>query len=125
MSHLPGTFQPNVAHAAPRATHEPRWLRWALTAVALLFLGGFLLLPLAAVFTEALRRGLRAYLDAVLEPDARAAIRLTLLTAAISVPANVVFGIAASWVIAKFSFRGKNVLTTLIDLPFAVSPVIS
>ncbi len=110
---------------APRATHDPRWVRWTLTGVALLFLACFLVLPLAAVFTEALRRGVGAYLASFTDPDAIAAIKLTLLTAAIAVPANTVFGVAAAWVIAKFSFRGKSVLTTLIDLPFAGSPVIA
>ena len=93
--------------------------------VAMLFLACFLILPMAAVFAEALRRGLRAYLDAITEPDAMSAIRLTLMTAAIAVPANLVFGVAAAWSITKFNFRGKSVLITLIDLPFAVSPVIS
>ncbi|HRE80836.1 MAG TPA: sulfate ABC transporter permease subunit CysW [Opitutaceae bacterium] len=111
------------------ATHpvnrDPRWVRWLLTGVALLFLTFFLLLPLAAVFTEALRKGFGTYLDALTDTDALAAIRLTLLTAAISVPANVVFGVAAAWAITKFAFKGKSLLITLIDLPFAVSPVIS
>jgi len=108
-----------------RATHDARWVRWLLTGIALAFLGFFVVLPLAAVFTEALRRGVGVYFTALKEPDALAAIRLTLLTAAIAVPANVVFGIAAAWAITKFSFRGKSLLITLIDLPFAVSPVIS
>jgi len=112
-------------HAAPRATHEPAWARWTLTAVALVFLAFFLVLPLAAVFTEAFRRGIGAYFAAFAEPDALASIKLTLITAAIAVPANVVFGVAAAWLIAKFQFKGKSLLTTLIDLPFAVSPVIS
>ena len=116
---------PSPAHAAPRATHDSRWVRWSLTAVALVFLAFFLMLPLAAVFTEALRRGVRAYFAAFRDADAFASIKLTLLTALISVPANVMFGVAAAWCIAKFNFRGKSVLTTLIDLPFAVSPVIS
>jgi sulfate transport system permease protein len=111
--------------AAPRATHDPAWVRWMLTTVALVFLAFFLVLPLAAVFAEALRRGAGAYLAAFTDSDALASIRLTLLTAAISVPANVVFGIAAAWAIAKFNFPGKSVLITLIDLPFAISPVIS
>jgi sulfate transport system permease protein len=110
---------------AVRATHDPAWVRWLLTTIALLFLGFFLLLPLAAVFGEALRRGLGAYFASFQDPDALASIRLTLLTAAIAVPANLVFGVAAAWAIAKFNFRGKSLLTTLIDLPFAVSPVIS
>jgi sulfate transport system permease protein len=93
--------------------------------VALLFLGLFLAVPLAAVFTEALRRGLGAYFAAYREADALAAIKLTFLVAAIAVPCNLVFGVAAAWAIAKFQFRGKSLLITLIDLPFAVSPVIS
>lgn len=104
---------------------EPVWVRTVLLSLALLFLAGFLVLPLAAVFTEAFRRGLEAYWKSLNEPDARAAIRLTLMTAAIAVPANLTFGIAASWLIARFEFRGKSLLMTLIDLPFAVSPVIS
>jgi sulfate/thiosulfate transport system permease protein len=104
---------------------ESRWARIALTSVALAFLLLFLVLPLAAVFTEALRKGLDAYLDALKEPDAWSAIRLTLLTAAIAVPLNLVFGIAAAWCIAKYDFRGKAFLTTLVDLPFSVSPVVA
>ncbi len=114
-----------VAPAAPRATNDPRWLRWTLTAIALVFIVCFLLLPLAAVFGEAFRRGVRAYLDAVTNPDALSAIKLTLVTAAIAVPANLAFGLAAAWAITKFPFRGKSFLITLIDLPFAVSPVIA
>lgn len=116
-----------LGDAAPvsRATRDAPWVRWSLTVVALLFLVGFLVLPLAAVFTEALRKGLGVYFRALIDTDALAAIRLTLLAAAISVPANVVFGVAAAWAITKFHFPGKNVLITLIDLPFAVSPVIS
>ncbi len=116
---------PVLSKSAPRATHDPRWVRWGLTAVALMFLASFLLLPLAAVFTEALRRGIGTYFMALVDADALAAIKLTVLTAAISVPANVVFGVAAAWAISKFAFRGKSLLITLIDLPFAVSPVIS
>jgi sulfate transport system permease protein len=100
-------------------------VRWLLIGVALVFLGVFLLVPLAAVFSEALRKGVETYLAALIEPDAVAAIQLTLLAAAIAVPANLVFGVAAAWAIAKFEFRGKSLLITLIDLPFAVSPVIS
>lgn len=111
--------------AASPVTRDSRWVRWALTSLALLFLAFFLVLPLLAVFAEALREGVKAYFAALVEPDAMAAIRLTLLTAAIAVPANVVFGVAAAWAISKFSFRGKSILITLIDLPFAVSPVIS
>jgi sulfate transport system permease protein len=100
-------------------------VRWTLTAVALTFLGVFLVLPLATVFAQALAKGLATYGRELVTPDALAAIRLTLLAAAIAVPLNLVFGVAAAWAIAKFSFPGKNVLITLIDLPFAVSPVIS
>ncbi len=110
---------------AKRAINEPTVVRWALTITALLFLGLFLFVPLAVVFTEALRKGLSAYFAVFAEPDALAAIRLTLLTASIAVPLNLVFGIAAAWAISKFEFVGKNLLITLIDLPFAVSPVIS
>ena len=107
------------------STTESRGVRWLLTALALGFMGLFLVLPLAAVFVEALRGGWQAYWDALKEPDALAAIRLTLLTAAIAVPMNLVFGVAAAWCIAKFEFRGKSFLTTLIDLPFSVSPVVA
>lgn len=108
-----------------RATRDASWVRYTLTAVALLFLLGFLFLPLAAVFAEALRKGWGVFWASFTDSDALAAIRLTLLTAAIAVPANVVFGVAAAWAITKFQFRGKSVLITLIDLPFAVSPVIA
>ncbi|KQQ33499.1 sulfate/thiosulfate transporter permease subunit [Duganella sp. Leaf126] len=104
---------------------EPRWVRNLLIAIALLFLTVFLFVPLVAVFAEALRKGWEAYVAAIVEEDAISAIKLTLLTAAIAVPLNLVFGIAASWCIAKFEFRGKSFLLTLIDLPFSVSPVIS
>jgi sulfate transport system permease protein len=107
------------------STTEKPWVRWTLTGIALAFLLLFLVLPLAAVFTEALRKGLDAYLEALKEPDAWSAIRLTLITAAIAVPLNLVFGLAAAWCIAKYEFRGKAFLTTLVDLPFSVSPVVS
>ncbi|SMF28763.1 sulfate transport system permease protein [Azospirillum oryzae] len=107
------------------ALSEPGWVRILLIGGALLFLALFLLLPLVAVFAEALHRGFDAYWTALTEPDAVAAIELTLIVAAISVPANLLFGVAASWCVAKFDFRGKNLLITLIDLPFSVSPVIS
>ena len=100
-------------------------MRWTLIAVAMAFLGLFLFVPLAGVFAEALKKGWSAYLASIAEPDALAAIRLTLIAAAIAVPLNTVFGVAAAWAIAKFDFRGKNLLTTLIDLPFSVSPVIA
>ena len=104
---------------------ESTWVRVVLITLALLFMGLFLVLPLAAVFTEALRKGLGAYLTALQDEDAWSAIRLTLITAAIAVPLNLVFGVAAAWAIAKFEFRGKALLTTLIDLPFSVSPVVA
>jgi sulfate/thiosulfate transport system permease protein len=108
-----------------RSLTEPPLVRGALLAVAVVFLAIFLVMPLVAVFAQALEKGLGAYLTALREPDAWAAIRLTLLTAAIAVPLNLAFGLAASWAIAKFEFPGKGTLLTLIDLPFAVSPVIS
>lgn len=107
------------------STTEAPWVRYLLIGVALAFVLLFLVLPLAAVFTEALRKGLDAYLEALREPDAWAAIRLTLLTAAIAVPLNLVFGVAAAWCIAKYNFKGKAFLTTLVDLPFSVSPVVA
>jgi sulfate transport system permease protein len=110
---------------AGHATRDPAWVRLTLIALALGFLSLFLFMPLAAVFAEALKKGWGAYLAAITEPDALSAIRLTLIAAGIAVPANLVFGVAAAWAIAKFDFRGKSFLITLIDLPFAVSPVIS
>nr|WP_229452145.1 sulfate ABC transporter permease subunit CysW [Massilia niastensis] len=104
---------------------EPGWVRITLIAVALLFLTLFLFVPLAAVFTEALKRGWATYVESITDPDAISAIKLTLIAAGISVPLNLVFGVAAAWAIAKFEFRGKSVLLTLIDLPFSVSPVIA
>ena len=104
---------------------EPVWLRVMLISLALAWLTLFLLLPLAAVFTEALRKGWDVYLAAFYDPNAWAAIRLTLLASAIAVPLNLLFGLAAAWSIARFDFYGKSVLLTLIDLPFAVSPVIA
>ncbi|MCC7407909.1 MAG: hypothetical protein IT442_07545, partial [Phycisphaeraceae bacterium] len=104
---------------------EPAWVRWPIIGVSLAFLGLFLVAPLAAVFAEALRRGIGAYFASFQDVAALSAIKLTLIAAGISVPLNLVFGLAAAWAIAKFDFVGKNVLITLIDLPFAVSPVIS
>jgi sulfate transport system permease protein len=108
-----------------RPTSEPLAVRLLLIAAALGFMALFLVLPLVVVFEQALEKGLAAYLAAVREPAALAALRLTLLTAAIAVPANVLFGLAASWAIARFDFHGRGFLLTLIDLPFAISPVIS
>jgi sulfate transport system permease protein len=104
---------------------EPAWIRITLITVALAFLALFLFVPLAAVFAEAFKKGWQAYLAAITDPDAVSAIKLTLIAAVIAVPLNLVFGVAASWAIAKFEFRGKSILLTLIDLPFSVSPVIS
>ena len=110
---------------ARKGLTEPLWVRLLFTSVALLFLGLFLFVPLAAVFSQAFEKGAGAYMAAIREPDALASVRLTLITAAISVPLNLVFGVAAAWAIAKFRFPGKSLLITLIDLPFSVSPVIS
>ena len=116
-----------VSAASPRAaaTSEPFWVRVLLIALALAFFGIFLLMPLAVVFAEALKKGWAAYAAGIVSADAIAAIKLTLLVATIAVPLNLVFGVAAAWAIAKFEFRGKQVLITLIDLPFSVSPVVS
>ena len=119
----------SVQHRTPthalNSTGEPVWLRRTLIGVALVFVGLFLILPLAAVFTEALRKGFEAFFEALKEPDAWSAIKLTLLITAIAVPLNLVFGVCAAWAIAKFEFRGKAFLTTLVDLPFSVSPVVA
>lgn len=121
--------QPNATSVepayTPKAITEPLWLKVTLILIALTFAFLFLLIPLAVVFTEAFRKGWQTYALAISDPDALSAIRLTLITAAIAVPANLIFGVAASWAIAKFEFRGKSILLTLIDLPFSVSPVIS
>ena len=107
------------------ATREPVWIRYLLLSIALIFFLSCLLLPLILVFIEAFQQGVEVYLNALVEPDTLAAVKLTLLTAAISVPLNVVFGVAAAWAVAKFNFKGKSILTTIIDLPFSVSPVIA
>ena len=107
------------------AASERPLVRYAVITVALAFLAFFLLLPLVSIFVEAFRRGVDAYVEALIEPDALASVRLTLLVAAIAVPLNLVFGVAAAWAIAKFEFKGKSFLITLIDLPFSISPVIS
>ncbi|HEX2643325.1 MAG TPA: sulfate ABC transporter permease subunit CysW [Thermoanaerobaculia bacterium] len=104
---------------------EPRWVRWLLLGLTFGFLGFFLFVPLALVFYEAFREGLATYWAALREPVALAAVKLTLIAAAVSVPVNLIFGLAAAWAIAKFRFRGKNLLITMIDLPFSVSPVIA
>jgi len=120
---MSGTVQPH--RRAKAGTTEAAWVRFLLIGVALVFLFLFLLLPLAAVFTEALRKGFGAYFEALVEPDAWSAIKLTLLATVIAVPLNLVFGVAASWAIAKYEFKGKSFLTTLVDLPFSVSPVVA
>lgn len=114
-----------VVRRAQAGTTEPLWVKWSLIALALGFIFLFLILPLSAVFVEAMRKGVDAYWEALKEPDAWSAIRLTLLIAAIAVPCNLVFGVAAAWAIAKYEFRGKAFLTTLVDLPFSVSPVVA
>ena len=130
----PAAFLPNSPRAGREsrktryerniATRESSWVKWTILTIGLLFFLIFIFLPLAAVFTEALRKGFDVYWRALVEPDALSAIKLTLTAAVISVPLNLVFGVAAAWSIAKFEFRGKQLLTTLIDLPFSISPVI-
>ena len=115
----------HIIRRAEAGTTEAAWVRYTLIGISLVFLFLFLVLPLAAVFAEAFRKGFDAYWDALKEPDAWSAIRLTLITALIAVPLNLVFGIAAAWCIAKYEFKGKSVLTTLVDLPFSVSPVVA
>jgi sulfate transport system permease protein len=123
---MSGTVHAKLAPArAPEKVRDPVWVRVLLITVTLVFLGLFLLLPLVSVFYEALRGGVRLYFSSLADADALTAVRLTLLTAAIAVPCNLVFGLAAAWALAKFEFRGKSALITLIDLPFAVSPVVS
>ncbi|MGB7157456.1 MAG: sulfate ABC transporter permease subunit CysW [Tepidisphaeraceae bacterium] len=128
MSAIPQSILEYPSNPAPaaRAHGAPLpWVKWTFIGVSMTFLGLFLFVPLLAVFTEALRKGFGPFLKGMTEPAALSAIKVTLLTSSIAVPLNLVFGLAASWAIAKFEFLGKNVLITLIDLPFAVSPVIS
>ena len=108
-----------------RVTQEPAWLRRLLIGLAVGFLACFLLVPLVSIFVEAFKQGWNVYLAAITEPDAWSAIKLTLLAAAIALPLNALFGVAAAWVITKFDFRGKSLLLTMIDLPFSISPVIA
>lgn len=122
---LPNTGSTRAGQYAAAATTELRIVRWLLIGVAVAFLGLFLFVPLAVVFASAFAKGVSAYFASFRDPDALAAIRLTLLAAGIAVPCNLVFGVAAAWAIAKFEFVGKSLLTTLIDLPFSVSPVVS
>ncbi|PXW88421.1 sulfate transport system permease protein [Nitrosomonas sp. Nm84] len=119
------TFPLSPSAQKEHATQEPAWVRWSLIGVALIFLTLFLFIPLISVFYEAFKKGSDVYFAAITDPDAVSAIQLTLTVAAIAVPLNLVFGVAAAWAIAKFEFRGKNLLITLIDLPFSVSPVVS
>lgn len=119
LQHVATPIKPNSS------TSEPKWLRVVLISIALLFLGLFLVLPLITIFLQAFDQGVKVYLAAISEPDALAAIKLTLLVALIAVPVNAIFGVAAAWAVSKFQFKGKNLLITLIDLPFAVSPVIA
>jgi sulfate transport system permease protein len=107
------------------ATRDASWVKFVVVGLGLAYFAVFLLLPLAAVFVEAFRKGVDTYFGALVEPDALSAIRLTLLAAALSVPLNLLFGVSAAWAIAKFQFRGKNLLITFIDLPFSVSPVVA
>ncbi|WP_153100454.1 sulfate ABC transporter permease subunit CysW [Paraburkholderia hayleyella] len=119
------SLSPGAAASRTHPVTEPAWVRGVLTGIALLFLGLFLVVPLVAVFYQAFSKGVGVYFAALADPDAVSALKLTLLVAFIAVPLNLVFGLAASWCIARFEFRGKALLTTLIDLPFSVSPVIS
>ena len=119
------TFPASGETFRQRATQEPAWVRRSLIGLALAFLTLFLFIPLISVFYEAFKKGAEVYFAAITDPDAVSAIKLTLTVAAIAVPLNLVFGVAAAWAIAKFEFRGKNLLITLIDLPFSVSPVVS
>jgi sulfate/thiosulfate transport system permease protein len=115
-AHIPKSYQ---------ALREPAWVRWTLIGIALGFLTFFLLVPLLTVFYYALEKGIRPFFETFRDADTIASIKLTLVTAAVAVPLNIVFGVAAAWAIAKFDFRGKNLLITLIDLPFSVSPVVA
>lgn len=124
----PDAGQPGFVRSRPAVgpmAQESPLARWVLTGIALTFLGVFLVVPFASIFAQASANGTAEYVRAILEPDAQSALRLTLLTAALAVPLNLVFGVAAAWAIARFEFYGKAALITLIDLPFAVSPVIS
>ena len=125
MAAIPGTAYEDLASRPGRDTIVTSLIRWTFIGVSLLFLAALLLAPLATVFIMALEKGLRAYITSFADPDTAAAIRLTLMTALFVVPINTLFGLSASWAMAKFEFRGKSFLITLIDLPLAVSPVIS
>jgi len=125
---MAGAITTHLSHEAakrPKHINEPPLVRFILITIALLFIGLVVVLPLISIFTEAFKKGLEVYWAAITDKDAVSALKLTLLAAAIAVPLNTVFGVAAAWAIAKFRFRFKNLLITLIDLPFAVSPVIA
>ena len=109
----------------PQALQDPDWVRWSLVTIAVCFIGLFICLPLGLVIVKAFSKGIEAYWEALSDPDTLAALRLTLLTALVTVPLNTIFGLAAAWAVTRFDFKGKSLLTTLIDLPFSVSPVIS
>lgn len=119
------TQRKGPSHASQRGTEESPFIKWTMITLALAFCAVFLLLPLVNVFAQAFGKGITYYRDALLHPDSLAAIKLSLLVSAISVPLNVVFGLAAAWAVAKFDFRGKSLLITLIDLPFSISPVVA
>lgn len=121
---VPIQFSP-VPQKQPAGTSDPKWVQWLLITIALAFLGLFLFLPLITVFIQAFAKGVNVYLEAITNPEALSAIKLTIIVALIAVPLNAIFGIASAWAITKFHFKGKNLLITLIDLPFAVSPVIA
>ncbi len=120
-----GAAQQHRHYEDSPATRDAAWVKWSILTVSLLFFTCFLLFPLITVFVEGLKKGWDAYVAAVTEPDTISAIKLTLIAAAIAVPLNLVFGVSAAWAIAKFDFRGKHLLITLIDLPFSVSPVVA
>jgi len=122
---MAGSIPVPIAAARSRSLSEPAWVRYGLIGLALGFLLLFLFVPLAAVFTEAFRKGAAAYVAAIREPDALAAVRLTLMTVVVAVPINVTFGLAAAWAITKFDFPGRHFLATIVDLPFSISPVIA
>ena len=125
MAGIPGTSHDDIATRPGRDTILSHVVRWTFISVSLLFLAGSLFAPLATVFAMALEKGLKAYITSFADPDTAAAIKLTLITALIVVPMNTIFGLSASWAMAKFEFRGKSFLITLVDLPLAISPVIS
>ena len=125
MAGVVSSLHKTSAQRVQGATTEARWIRYTLISITLIFLSLFLVMPLVVVFVEAFSKGAGVYFAAITEPAAAHAIKLTLIAAAIAVPCNVIFGLAASWAIAKFQFRGKQLAITLIDLPFAVSPVIA